>query len=223
LQAVPALSALAGIGAAGLVERFAARRPAARGVAVGALAAGVALLPLAAHRGILLAGSPTAISRQIYGMNPFPESLAIAEHIQRNSGPEDRVFIVGSEPQILFYANRRSATRYLYFYPLTGDFPDARARQQMVIEEVQATRPLYVVWAEVATSLLRTSSTEPLVFDATTELLARDYQIELVAHQDARRAAYVIDHDEAARRYVLEARAMQRAAPPWIAVYRRMR
>ena len=87
---------------------------------------------------------------------------------------------MGSEPQILFYARRRSATRYIFFYPLTGEFPDARARQQSVIEEVRATRPLYVVWADVATSLSRTPRSEPLIFDATTELLAREYAIELV-------------------------------------------
>jgi len=221
LQAVPALAALAGIGAAGLAERLAARRPAARGVVVGALAALVALVPLAAHRSFLLAGSPTVISRQIYGMNPFPESLLIAEHIQQNSRPEDRVFIVGSEPQILFYARRRSATRYMYFYPLTGDFPDARARQQAVIEEVRAARPLYVVWVDVVTSLLRTSRSQALVFDATTELLARDYRIELVAHPDASLRAYAIDRGEVARRYVQAARANPQDALPWIAVYRR--
>lgn len=220
LQTLPALSALAGIGAANLAERLVARRPAAPGAVVAALAALVALVPLAAHRRLLLAGSPTAISRQIYGMNPFPESLAIAEHIEQGSGPEDRVFIVGSEPQILFYAKRRSATRYIFFYPLTGEFPDARARQQSVLEEVQATRPLYVVWADVATSLSRTPRSEPLIFDATTELLARDYEIELVVRPDASLAAYAIDRGEAARRYVEQARATQL---PWIAVYRRTR
>jgi hypothetical protein len=89
----------------------------------------LALLPLAAHRGYLLAGSPARIARAIYGMNPFPESLVIAQWIAQNSQPEDRVLIVGSEPQILFYARRSSATRYMYFYPLTGEFPDARERR----------------------------------------------------------------------------------------------
>ena len=98
-----------------------------------------------------------------------------------------------------------------------------RARQQAVIEEVEATRPLYVVWADVETSLLRTPRSEILIFDATTELLARDYQIELVVRPDASLAAYAIDRGEAARRYVERARATQRGALPWIAVYRRMR
>ena len=221
LQTVPALAALAGIGAAGLAQRLASGGPTAQGLRVGALAAGIALLPLAAHRGLLLAGSPVAISRQFYGLNPFPESLVIADHIAQNSRPEDRVLIVGSEPQILFYARRRSATRYIYFYPLTGDFPDARARQQAVIEEVRGARPLYVVWVDVLTSHQRTDRSEPLVFDATTELLAREYQVELVARLDASGRSYVIERGEAARRFLRETHENLHLGRPWIAVHRR--
>ena len=64
----------------------------------------------------------------------------IADQIRRNSRPDDRVFVVGSEPQILFLAGRRSATRYIFFYPLTGDYPDARERQQEAIDEVKAAQ-----------------------------------------------------------------------------------
>jgi hypothetical protein len=52
----------------------------------------------------LTAGSPNAVSRRIYGLNPFPESLEIAKYIRRTSSPDDSVYVVGSEPQILFYA-----------------------------------------------------------------------------------------------------------------------
>jgi hypothetical protein len=34
----------------------------------------------------------------------LPEAVAIADYIRSNSRPDDRVFIVGSEPQILFFA-----------------------------------------------------------------------------------------------------------------------
>jgi hypothetical protein len=129
--------------------------------------------------------------------------------------------IVGSEPQILFYARRRSATRYIYFYPLTGDFPDARARQQAVIEEVRGARPLYVVWVDVLTSHQRTDRSEPLVFDATTELLAREYQVELVARLDASGKSYVIERGEAARRFLRETHENLHLGRPWIAVHRR--
>jgi 4-amino-4-deoxy-L-arabinose transferase-like glycosyltransferase len=223
LQALPALSALAGVGAAGLAARAAAPATALRRATVAGLAVVVFGAPLAVHRATLCAASPDAIARRLYGFNPFPESLVIAEHIRHNSHPDDRVFIVGSEPQILFHAQRRSATRYILFYPLTGDYSDARARQQEVLDEVRAARPLYVVWADVSTSLLRTPKTEPLIFDATTEMLARDYELELLARPDAKLESYAFDHGEQARRWLQAARSRGWDELPRVALYRRVR
>ena len=223
LQAVPALAALAGVGAAGLVERLARRGRVRRELVQTALAALLVLAPLVAHRELLLADSPAEVSRRIYGLNPFPEAIVIADQIRRGSRPDDRVFVVGSEPQILFLAGRRSATRHIFFYPLTGDYPEARARQQEAIDEVRAAQPLYIVWVDVVTSLLRTPRSPPLVFDATLDLLVRDYQLELIAHVDASRASYRILRDEQARRWVRETLASQSEALPLVALYRRQR
>jgi 4-amino-4-deoxy-L-arabinose transferase-like glycosyltransferase len=220
LQTLPALAALAGIGAAGLAERLARRGIAGRRLPA-AIAAGLLLVPLAVHRDLLRADSPAEISRRIYGLNPFPEAAVFADEIRRSSLPDDRVFIVGSEPQILFLAGRRSATRYIFFYPLTGDYPDARERQQEVIDEVKAARPLYIVWVDVVTSLLRTPRSQPLVFDATLELIAREYQLEMIAHVDPASASYRTLRGEPARRWAREAIATQREALPLVALYRR--
>ena len=222
LQTLPALSALAGIGAAGLAERLGRRRTPARLVPA-ALAALIALLPLFLHRDLLLAESPAAVSRRIYGLNPFPEAAAFAGEISRMSVPSDRVFVVGSEPQILFLSGRRSASRYIFFYPLTGDYPDARARQQEAIDEVTAARPLYIVWVDVVTSLLRTPRSEPLIFDAMLEMVARDYQLEMIAHVDVSRASYRTLRGEQARRWASAAVATQSGALPLVALYRRVR
>jgi hypothetical protein len=223
LQTLPALAALAGIGAAALVERLSPSRRVARGVVLMGLATTIALLPVAVHRKLLFADSPETLSHRIYGWNPFPEALAIANHIRGTSRPDESVFIVGSEPQILFHARRRSASRYIFFYPLTGDYPDARERQQEVIDEVRAARPRYVVWVDVVTSLLRTPKSESLVFDATSELIANEYELELVARPDASRTRYEIVHGSEARRWRRAARALPEEALPSVAVYRRVR
>ncbi len=223
IQTLPALAALAGVGAAAISVRGSQRWPAARSLLPAALAALFVAVPIVAHRNLLFAGSPVAISRQIYGMNPFPEAAAIASHIRRSSLADERVLIVGSEPQILFLAQRRSATRYIFFYPLTGDYPDARERQQQVVDEVRAAPPRYVVWVDVVTSLLRTPESESLVFDATEALLANDYELELLAHLDASHTSYAIDRGDAARRWILAASTTGELALPTIAVYRRVR
>jgi hypothetical protein len=223
LQTLPALSALAGIGAAGLAQRLGRRSGAAARLLPAALGALIALLPLLLHRDLLLAESPAAISRRIYGLNPFPEAAVFADEIRRMSRPDDRVFVVGSEPQILFLSGRRSASRYIFFYPLTGDYPDALARQQEAIDEVRAARPLYIVWVDVVTSLLRTPRSEPLIFDAMLELVARDYQLEMIAHVDPSRASYRTLRGEQARRWAIDAMANQSQALPLVALYRRVR
>ena len=213
LQTLPALAALAGIGAAALVERFSPRGAAARGVAAGRARGARSRWCRSSYTGsCCLRIRPRRSRASIYGLNPFPESLAIANHIRRTSRPEESVFIVGSEPQILFHAQRRSATRYIFFYPLTGDYPDARERQQEVIDEVRAARPRYVVWVDVVTSLLRTPQSESLVFDATSKLIANDVRAR------ARRASRREPHElrDRSRRWRhgagwLAARALRKA------------
>ncbi len=62
--------------------------------------------------------SPKEISEQIYGYNPFVESQEIGKYLANHSKPDDKIAILGSEPQICFYANRKSVTGYIYVYSL---------------------------------------------------------------------------------------------------------
>lgn len=58
-----------------------------------------------------------------YGLNPFPESLEIGRFIRENSAENDRIAVIGSEPQIYFYSDRRAATGHIYTYALMEDLP----------------------------------------------------------------------------------------------------
>ena len=53
--------------------------------------------------------------------------------------------MLGSEPQIYFYSQRRSATGYLYTYPLMEPQPFARRMQEEMIREIESTQPEFVV------------------------------------------------------------------------------
>jgi hypothetical protein len=185
--------------------------------ALGALA----LAPVVAgDAGFLFAGSPHAVARRLYGLNPFPESARIAEHIARRSGPGDSVFVVGSEPQILFFAERRSATRYILFYPLTGPFADALARQREAMREVEERDPLYVVWVDVEASLLVDERSERWIFETAARRLARDYRIELAVHPTRDAEDYVFAQGPQAERWAAWVRRT-RPEVPWVGVYRR--
>jgi hypothetical protein len=221
IQVLPALAALGGIGAAGLARRLAARSRLAGRVGVALLITAIGVPPVVANRAILGAGSPNAISRKIYGLNPFPESLEIARYIARTSDADDTVYVVGSEPQILFYAARRSATRYIFFYPLTGGYPDAPARQREVMREVTASRPRYVVVANLHTSLLMTPKTDRYVFDETMRWIAKAYRLEFVAlPRGGEDPGFDFVYGSDARQAASE---LGERAAAWVAVYRRRR
>jgi dolichyl-phosphate-mannose-protein mannosyltransferase len=85
------------------------------------------------------------VSRQVYGRNPFLEAVEIARYLREHTTPDDRVVVIGSEPEIYFYARRRSATGYIYTYPLMESHPYAERMQREMIREIETAHPAYAV------------------------------------------------------------------------------
>src|SRR6185436_19492825 len=92
-----------------------------------------------AHRDVLLRLPVAAASRQLYAANPCPEAVEIAKYIKAHSTKDETIVVLGSEPEIYFYADRRSATGYIYMYSLTESQPYAAAMQDQMIREIEAT------------------------------------------------------------------------------------
>ncbi len=95
---------------------------------------------------IFFQASPLQACQNLYGMNPFFESLPVARYIREHSTPADRIAVMGSEPQIYFYAHRRSATGYIYTYALMEPQPNARKMQQEMRREIESVQPEYLVY-----------------------------------------------------------------------------
>jgi len=108
--------------------------------------------------------SPLAAVRLTHSLNPFPESLPIAAYIKENSAPTDKIAIIGSEPQIYFYAQRRGATGFIYMYPLMENHKFALAMQERMIREIETAKPRYLVFVHIPTSWLGKESSYDLVF-----------------------------------------------------------
>jgi hypothetical protein len=85
------------------------------------------------------------LNQMLYRFNPFIESTIAAKYIRDHSSKDDRVAVVGSEPEIYFYADRRSATGYIYTYPLMEDQPYAVTMQHRMISEIEAAKPQFLV------------------------------------------------------------------------------
>jgi hypothetical protein len=108
--------------------------------------------------------SPQDACRALYGSG-FPESIEIAKYVKTNSAPSDRIAVFGSEPQIYFYADRRSATGYIYAYGLMEEQRYALKMQREMIAEIEAARPTYLIYANRSSSWLRRTKSETMIFD----------------------------------------------------------
>ncbi|MBN1663196.1 MAG: glycosyltransferase family 39 protein [Deltaproteobacteria bacterium] len=98
---------------------------------------------------------PVTATRMIYSYaNPFTESLAVAEYIRNHSSETDTVAVIGSEPQIYFYANRKSATGYIYVYSLMEPQAYALKMQKEMIGEIESAKPRYIVFVNANLSWL---------------------------------------------------------------------
>ena len=105
--------------------------------------------------------TPTQACRAMNGRNPFPESLVIADYLNRHSTPDQQMAVFGSEPQLFFYAKRRSATRHIYVYPLVERQPFALQMQQEMCQEVEAAKPEFVVVVQTPLSWLPAPGLQP--------------------------------------------------------------
>jgi 4-amino-4-deoxy-L-arabinose transferase-like glycosyltransferase len=145
---LPAAALLCGIAVAHSTEAMQGRLgTVAR--AIPALAfAGALIFSLLKERPFFFAANSEIANRMLYYGNPFVEARAVAEYIKQNSAPDAKLAVFGSEPEIYFYAQRRSATGYIYTYPLMEEQEYAARMQNEMLEEVMRARPEYAVFVD---------------------------------------------------------------------------
>ncbi len=214
LYILPVSGLLVGAAISGMTQG-ADQTLARRGGIIGliALAFGVALYR---QSDILIRLSDEAVSRSVYGDNPFPEARTIAEYIQDHSRPDDTIAVIGSEPEIYFYAHRRSATGHIYTYALMETHPFAREMQREMIQEIEAARPRFIVYVNVRKSWLARPESFPHVRDWSRTYTAEHY--ELAGLVEITPSGTVTAWDAA-----VSGRALPDPDSSWLSVYRRTR
>jgi len=128
------------------------------------------------HQALFFHLSPDAAARYIYGNNPFPESPQIARYIREHSKPEDRIAVLGSEPQIYFYSRRHSATGYIYIYPLMEPQKYAATMQGEMIAQIETARPEFIVFVNVPASWLAQPNSSRAIFSWVEGFCPRYYR-----------------------------------------------
>ena len=207
VQLLPAVALLFGLAVA---KAFSLSRFLRSSAIAGGLIA--LFLPLLGQRNYFLAPTPTALSREIYGGNPFPEAIEVARYIEANSTPDEAIAVLGSEPEIFFYSHRRSATSLIYTYPLMEHHPYAHAMQETMAREIEEKRPKFIVGVNVPTSWLTRDDSDRFIFTWALNLLRREYKLEGITDILANGSQYV--WGEPALTY-------KPKSPYFISVYRR--
>jgi hypothetical protein len=207
LQVLPAVALLFGLA---IARAWTMSAPWRYSAITGALVA--LFLPLIGQRNYFLAPTPTALSREIYGGNPFPEAIEVARYIEANSTPDEPVGVLGSEPEIFFYSHRRSATTLIYSYPLMERHQYAHAMQETMVREIEERRPKFIVFMNVPTSWLIRPDSDRLIFDWADNFLPREYRLDGIADILASGSQYV---------WGAPALTYEPRSPYFISVYRR--
>lgn len=117
------------------------------------------------------------IMRTVYGNNPFPESMAIANYINANSKPEDGIVLLGSEPQIYFYTKKKCPSRHAYFAALVNDVPEHRGWQREFVNDVEKAKPKYLVFFNHQISLFIQPNTDRYVFEWYEKYVRENYDV----------------------------------------------
>jgi hypothetical protein len=83
---------------------------------------------------------------RIYPGSHFAEKQVLAERLAQITRPDDKVFIFGADAEMLFYAQRVSATRYIFLFPLYGPYSDAKEKQIAAANEIARNAPAAVLY-----------------------------------------------------------------------------
>ena len=75
----------------------------------------------------------------------FVAAPELARYVSNHSSPASRVAILGSEPEIYFYAHRHAASGYIYMYDITSGALHAAAMKQEMFREIEAAQPEFVL------------------------------------------------------------------------------
>ena len=192
---LPAVALLAGAAVSWLGDQMARRgfeMSVVRAVPVLVLLAAIGW-SLVAQTGFLFELPLEQACRATYSVNPFVEAVEIGRYLREHAGPDDRIAVLGSEPEIPFYSQRRSASGYIYMYGLTEEHPFALTMQREMIAEIEKAAPKYLVLVVSEPSWLFRDKSEGLILEWAKSYSEKEYDLVGVADMESSGTRYLWD------------------------------
>ena len=196
---LPVVALLAGVATSALIHMIPSSGFMRAAKAIPLLAVTAALIyPVIRYREFFFTAAPARASQMMYGISPFPDSVEIAAYIKKHTTVDDRIAVFGSEPQICFYAGRKSATGYIYMYALMEPQIFSSKMQSDVIREIENARPRFAVRVNVPNSWVRRTDSNPTIFHWADKYFGSNYRLAgfVDIYPDGRSEAF---WDDAAR------------------------
>jgi hypothetical protein len=137
------------------------------------------------------------LTRATYGTNPFTEAGPIARYLADHTTADDRIAVLGSEPEIYFHAHRRAATGYVYTYPLLEAQPYAPRMRQEMVDEIQSARPKYLVAVWVRNSWINSLVADQRILEWSKRYAQQCYDLVGIADIGASGTTMVWDGEAA--------------------------
>lgn len=109
---------------------------------------------------------------------PFDLAPRVAQYVAEHTDRDERLLVVGSEPEIYFLARRTACTRLVFTYPLTGPYTYAPRLREEFVHDLEEARPRYVVMVQVPSSLTEWSAYLPPLLGPVGEILERSYEVD---------------------------------------------
>lgn len=122
--------------------------------------------------------NPQKLSEWVYGTaNPFGESQEVANHLALITNKNDYVFVAGSEPQIYYYAQRKSPTRFVITYPLNLPTPFREQFQSELVNDLQKTPPQAIIISQRLYSGLWNEGSPQIFINYFNNFTSQNYKI----------------------------------------------
>lgn len=120
----------------------------------------------------------TQLLRQVYGLNPFPESKVIADKLNTMLKPEDKIAVFGNEIQMYFYTDKISPSRFAGSGSLLEfNIKKAEEWQNEFIHDVEKAEPRFLVFYSHAISWCANPNVKNLIFPWFDKFSAEKYNL----------------------------------------------
>jgi hypothetical protein len=124
----------------------------------------IILISINNHKDYFFNKSSSELCKEMYPGNPFVESVTLSDYVKSKTGVEDKILVLGSEPQIYFYSQRNSVSPYIYMYDLMYDNDYSLSMQKELIKDLEKAKPKIILYVNIHFSWFRIAKSNDYIF-----------------------------------------------------------